>query len=103
MTPCRCSLSAKQAEADAAETAVAEAASREQAAAKAVEDAARRMAELQAELEQLKQDERREHLRIQVRRSSRDDSWSSWCGSWQTRSPCCVRWSGTRLCFVRLI
>lgn len=31
-----------------------------------MEDASRRMAELQAELEQLKQDERREQLRIQV-------------------------------------
>ena len=74
MAVCRSSISAKQAEADAAGRAVAESASREQAAAKAVEDAGRRMAELQAELEQLKQDERREHLRIQVRRSSHNSA-----------------------------
>ena len=63
---CRSTISAKQAEAEAAGAAVTDAAHREQAVAKAVEDAARRMAELQAELEQLKQDERREQLRIQV-------------------------------------
>ena len=63
---CRSTISTKQAEAEAAGAAVSEATSREQSAAKAVEDASRRMAELQAELEQLKQDERREQLRIQV-------------------------------------
>ena len=62
----RSTISNKQAEAEAARAAVSEAASREQSAAKAADDAARRMAELQAELEQISQDERREQLCIQV-------------------------------------